>query len=155
MFCYPNGRYDRATLDFVKKSGYLGARTTRMLRIDAGINEFEIPTTVQAYPHPSLTYVKNALKDGNIAGLSKFATSLLAVGDWVDFARRTFDHVMDNGGVWHLYGHSWELEDFRLWHGLRKLFDHIAHCDGVEYLTNGEMVTRVYGSEVPRVRVAA
>lgn len=145
VFCYPNGHFDQATLRFVKKSGYTGARTTRMLRTDAGDNRFEIPTTVQAYPHAALTYIKNALKGRNVRSLAKFTSSVLAYPNWVEFARQMFDRVMAEGGVWHLYGHSWELEDYRMWDGLRLLLDHIAHRDGVQYLTNGAMAVKVYG----------
>ncbi len=146
MFCYPNGRYDKRTLEFVEKTGYVGARTTRMLRTDAGDNRYEIPTTVQAFPHPPLTYVKNALKGHSVSSLARHSTRLYALKDWVEFGKATFDHVLEHGGVWHLYGHSWELEDFRLWDGLRMLLDHVAQRNGIEYLTNGEMADSVYGA---------
>jgi hypothetical protein len=146
MFCYPNGRYDRATLDFVKKAGYTGARTTRMLRTDAGDNQFEIPTTVQAFPHAPVTYLKNALKGRGIGSLAKFSTIVLSSPNWVDFGIRMFDHVLTKGGVWHLYGHSWELEDYRMWNGLCSLLDHVAQRDGVQYLTNGALAAKLYGT---------
>jgi peptidoglycan/xylan/chitin deacetylase (PgdA/CDA1 family) len=155
MFCYPNGRYDQATLAFVKKSGYAGARTTRMLCTHAGENRFEIPTTVQAFPHAPLTYVKNALKGHNFGSIAKLSRSLHSTTGWIDFGMRTFDYVLERGGVWHLYGHSWELEDFRLWDGLRTLLDYVAHRNGVEYRTNGELVARVYGNEYASSGVAA
>ena len=155
MFCYPNGRYDSLTVEFVRNAGYVGARTTRMLRTDAGDNRYEIPTTVQAFPHPPLTYVKNALKGRNMGTLARHSATLCSAKDWVEFGMRTFDYVQQHGGVWHLYGHSWELEDFRLWDGLRMLLDHVAHRDGVEYLTNGEMASRVYGATAIPASVAA
>jgi peptidoglycan/xylan/chitin deacetylase (PgdA/CDA1 family) len=155
MFCYPNGRYDQATLDFVKKAGYTGARTTRMLRTDAGGNRFQVPTTVQAFPHPPLTYVKNALKGHNVGSLAKLSRSIYSSANWVVVGMRTFDYVLKHGGVWHLYGHSWELEDFRLWGGLRTLLDYVAQRDGVQYLTNGDMAERVYGNRYVPSEVAA
>ena len=155
MFCYPNGRYDQRTRDFVQKSGYIGARTTRMMRTDAGDNRFEIPTTVQAFPHPALTYVKNTLKGRNGKSLVKLVPRVYASGSWVEVGMRTFDYVLKHGGVWHLYGHSWELEDFRLWDGLCILLDYVSQRDGVQYLTNGEVATRVYGSVNVASEVAA
>lgn len=155
MFCYPNGRYDRGTLDFVKKVGYTGARTTRMLRTDAGENRFEIPTTVQAAPHPPVTYLKNALKGYNVDSLVKLGRTVYMSSSWVEVGMRTFDYVQKQGGIWHLYGHSWELEDFRLWDGLRTLLDYVAQRDGVQYLTNGEMTARVYGERYVPSEVAA
>jgi peptidoglycan/xylan/chitin deacetylase (PgdA/CDA1 family) len=155
MFCYPNGRYDHATLEFVSRTGYNGARTTRMLRTDAGDNRFEIPTTVQAYPHPPITYVKNALKGHNVSALAKLSRSVYMSANWIEVGMRTFDYVLRHGGVWHLYGHSWELEDFRLWEGLRTLLDYVAQRDGVQYVTNGEMVAQVYGERYAPAEVAA
>jgi len=155
MFCYPNGRYDGLTIEFVRKTGYVGARTTRMLRTDAGDSRYEIPTTVQAFPHPPLTYLKNALKGHNVGSLARHSARLYRVKDWVEFGKKTFDYVLVHGGVWHLYGHSWELEDFRLWDGLCMLLDYVAHRDNVEYLNNGEMAARVYGAVAVPASVAA
>ncbi len=155
MFCYPNGHYDNNTLDFVKNAGYVGARTTRMLRTDAGDNRFEIPTTVQAFPHPPITYFKNALKGHNVGALAKLGGIVYMSADWVEVGKRTFDHVLKHGGVWHLYGHSWELEDFRLWSGLRTLLDYVAQRSGVRYATNGEMALLTYGEQYEAAEVAA
>jgi peptidoglycan-N-acetylglucosamine deacetylase len=156
MFCYPNGRYDQATLNYVKKSGYVGARTTRMLRADAGDNAFEIPTTVQAFPHQALTYIKNALKVHNFGSIASFGTTVLTAANWVEVGKRTFDHVQKHGGVWHLYGHSWEVEDYRLWTGLVELLDYVADRNGVQYLNNGDMASKFYGAyRVPAPELAA
>lgn len=155
MFCYPNGRYDQAAFDFVKRSDYWGARTTRMLCTDAGDNRFEIPTTLQAFPHPALTYVKNALKGRNYGPLAKTAMLVCLSVDWVELGMRMFDCVCERGGIWHLYGHSWELDDHRLWNDLRRLLDYVAHRDGVQYLTNGEMTIQAYGEELLPVEAAA
>jgi hypothetical protein len=67
----------------------------------------------------------------------------------------TFDYVLTHGGVWHLYGHSWELDDFRLWDGLRTMLDYVALRDGVQYLTNGKLAAQVYGSPYVTSEVAA
>jgi peptidoglycan-N-acetylglucosamine deacetylase len=139
MFCYPNGQYDQQTLQFVRDAGYRGARTTRMLRTDAGENAFEMPTTLQAFPHPPITYLKNTLKGRNVSSLLRYSLDIAYATDWVHFGKSTFDHVLANGGVWHLYGHSWELEDLRLWDGLRELLDHVAGHKEIFYVTNGEL----------------
>ncbi len=155
MFCYPNGRYDDATISAVKKTGYAGARTTRMARTDAGHSPFEIPTTVQAFPHAPLTYVKNSLKGRSLGSLLKYGLKLRDIGNWVEFGKRTFDYVLEHGGVWHLYGHSWELQDFRLWDDLGKLLDHVAGRSDVDYLTNGQMTLRVHENPRATTEIAA
>ena len=43
------------------------------------------------------------------------------------------------GGVWHLYGHSWEIQELGLWDQLGDLLDYVAHRPGVVYATNGDV----------------
>src|ERR1700688_2639336 len=51
MFCYPRGRYDRRVIGSVEQSGFLGARTTRMFSQSLKFGRFEMPTSLQAFPH--------------------------------------------------------------------------------------------------------
>jgi hypothetical protein len=30
-----------------------------------------------------------------------------------------FDRVLKEGGVWHLFGHSWQIEEMGLWDDLK------------------------------------
>jgi hypothetical protein len=155
MFCYPNGKYDSATLKSVREAGYLGARTTRMLRTDAGNDRFEIPTTVQAYPHPEVSYLKNAAKGRNYRSLLKHVLPVFTATSWIQLGMRMFDYVLAHGGVWHLYGHSWELEDYRLWNELRTLLDYVSGRDSVEYMTNGELTAFSHGRKPVALTPAA
>ena len=59
---------------------------------------------------------------------------------WVDLARLLFDTVLENGGVWHLYGHSWEIHELNLWEELRIVLDFVSNRPGVLYLCNGSVV---------------
>jgi len=54
--------------------------------------------------------------------------------------KRFFDVVLKDGGFWHLYGHSWEIERVGLWGGLRELLDYICRHDGVSYIPNAALV---------------
>ncbi len=155
MFCYPNGGYDRATLDFVRRSGYTGARTTRMLRSDIGNDPLRIPTTLQAFPHSRSTYFKNALKGRNLSSFMKFTPQILVSRNWIELGMRCFDYVLEHGGVWHLYGHSWELQECRLWQGLETLLDYVAQRKHVHYLSNGEMAAGFFAREPTMEEAAA
>ena len=53
--------------------------------------------------------------------------------------RRLFDRMLDKGGMWHLYGHSWEIESLGLWSELQEMLDYVQGREGVLYLTNGEL----------------
>ena len=69
MFCYPRGRYDAEVIACVQQSGFEGARTTRMLADTLDFGRFEMPTSVQAYPHPPLNYLKNLANNRDWSGI--------------------------------------------------------------------------------------
>jgi len=43
------------------------------------------------------------------------------------------------GGVWHLYGHSWLIEEMALWDGLVEVLDYVSRRENVRYANNGEL----------------
>jgi peptidoglycan-N-acetylglucosamine deacetylase len=151
MFSYPRGRYDSRVVNCVHQSGFKGARTTRMLAHALGFNRFEMPTTLQAYPHPPLNYLKNLGKRRDLAGIGRYFKDYLRCRSWVDIGRKLFDEVLQQGGIWHLYGHSWELEELGLWADLEKMFDYVANQPGVIYASNSQVLDhkREYNVSVP------
>lgn len=140
MFCYPNGRYNREVIRRVQNAGYAGARTVRMLSISTDFYPFEMPTTIQAYPHSTEAYLRNLARSRNASALLKYMTRLRGLASWVERGKRLFGEVLERGGIWHLYGHSWEIDELNLWSGLRELLDHVSHRVGVRYLNNGQLV---------------
>jgi peptidoglycan/xylan/chitin deacetylase (PgdA/CDA1 family) len=140
MFCYPNGYYNREVVEAVRRAGYVGARTCRMLSIDNEINNFEMPTTIQAFPHSPSRYLRNVARAGNFPLIWLYLTKLRRVGSWVDLGKHMFDTMLERGGIWHLYGHSWEIEQLRLWRDLEAMLDHIANHPQVSYTTNGALL---------------
>jgi hypothetical protein len=146
-FCYPNGRLNRDSVRCVERAGYRGARTTRMLRSSFRFPRFEMPTTLQAYPHPAQAYLRNTLKGGNLAGLAGFALHLPRARNWVELGKMLFDQVLEEGGFWHLYGHSWELEKLGLWGQLEELLSYVARRPDVHYVTNAGIYELPGGSK--------
>jgi peptidoglycan-N-acetylglucosamine deacetylase len=140
MFCYPNGRYNANIIRHLKQAGYKGARTTRMLWMSADFAAFEMHTTVQAYPHPKMNYVRNLGRVGNIPGLVSYLSDLRQFGSWVELGKRLFDQVLKYGGIWHLYGHSWEIEQLGIWSDLAEVLAYVSNHTGVTYATNGELL---------------
>jgi hypothetical protein len=53
-----------------------------------------------------------------------------------------FDDVLREGGVWHIYGHSWELDELGLWDQLQEMFNYVANRPGVIYATNSKALER-------------
>ncbi len=146
-FCYPNGQLNRDTLRCVEHAGYQGARTTRMLWSSFAFPRFAMPTTLQAFPHPTQPYLRNTIKGGNLRGLAGFALHLRRARSWVELGKMLFDRVLTHGGLWHIYGHSWELENLGLWEQLDDLLRYVAQRPDVHYVTNAG-VYRVLGREI-------
>ena len=141
MFCYPNGRYSPRVIRELKYAGYKGARTTQMLAIKSAFLPFEMPTTVQAYPHPKAGYLRDLGRAKNVSGLWRFTTELSQFETWLELAKRLFSQVLGRGGIWHLYGHSWEIEAGGIWDDLREILDHVSNREGVTYMTNGQLLS--------------
>jgi hypothetical protein len=63
--------------------------------------------------------------------------------------------VLTEGGIWHLYGHSWELEALNLWDELAEMLDYVAHRPGASYLLNSQVVReRAVLKQVPHLATA-
>ncbi len=145
MFCYPKGRFNAAVVHELKNAGYRGARTTQMLTFTGDFPPFAIPTTLQAYPHTRSNYVRNLVRLRAGAVLLQSIPTLIRFEDWLRLGKSTFDHILHEGGAWHLYGHPWEIERLGLWAQLEDLFDYVAHSPGVIYVTNGQLVEAIHG----------
>ena len=140
MFCYPKGSFDRSTIAAVRKAGYEGARTVEMLSHRLSFSRYRMPTTVQAFPHPPINYLKNLGKRREFLGLCRYFAELRRCGNWVSLGKRLFDQVLREGGIWHLYGHSWELEETGQWGQLAEMLDYVSRRAGVTYATNGQVL---------------
>jgi hypothetical protein len=139
MFCYPCGRYDSNVLRALKKVGYRGARTVRMLATRLEFSPFEMPTTIQAFPHGKSGYLKNLIR-GKMKSLRICLSHRHELQNWLQLGKSLFDSVLEDGGVWHLYGHSWEIDQLGLWDSLQDLLAYVSRRDGVKYVTNGELL---------------
>jgi peptidoglycan/xylan/chitin deacetylase (PgdA/CDA1 family) len=140
MFCYPKGRYSARVIREVKKAGYAGARTTEMLGHHLNFDPYRMSTTIQVYPHTKTQYLRNLCRSFHFGRALHFAADLRRASDWVDLAKVTFDRVLQDGGVWHLYGHSWEIEELNLWNDLGTVLSYVSKRPGVMYVTNREVL---------------
>jgi len=141
MFCYPKGRYSASVIRHVKDAGYEGARTTRMLRQALDFDPLQMPTSLLAYPNIRKMYAKNLIKARNIRGLLDYVTQFICLDSSVSMGKILFDQVLEKGGVWHLYGHSWQIEEVGLWGDLKEILDYVCGREGVRYLTNANVLT--------------
>ncbi|MFF9011753.1 polysaccharide deacetylase family protein [Streptomyces sp. NPDC014870] len=135
-FCYPRGEYTSAHVASARAMGFRRARTVRRNSLAAG-PPLELPTTVHAYAHRV---------DGPVALRLARLRPWTAAGlflRWDELALRWFDLCLERGGVFHLWGHSWEVDAHRDWHRLERVLAHISGRPGVGYLSNRDLPEQV------------
>jgi peptidoglycan/xylan/chitin deacetylase (PgdA/CDA1 family) len=141
MFCYPCGRYDASVVRVLQEARYWGARTVHMLATSPGLNPFEMSTTLQIFPHKPFTYLKNVARARRLESWQVCLAQSAHLGNWLELGKRLFDAVLKNGGIWHLWGHSWEVERLGLWDGLCEILDYVGQREGVSYVPNCALVS--------------
>ncbi len=97
-FCYPRGRYDERVIEAVKQAGYESARTTTVLRID-NYFPYETSTTIHVYQRAEYEDIS-----------------------WFEVAKTYAKWASESQGLFHIWGHSWEIDRDNNWFELEKLF---------------------------------
>ena len=137
-FCYPAGRYTQANEKSAKEAQFDYARTVQLLRTDLSLG-YCAPTTLQMHNHTTISYLKNALKRQHFSGVKLLLFDLWGKTDLVKMVRMFLDRIEVQGGVLHLWGHSWEIENDDGWSQLDEVLSLLANRRGFQYLTNGEL----------------
>lgn len=122
IFCPPGGKFHEQHLRQIQSAGFKAIRTVEMISIarPAKHNGLQImPTTLQAHPHNRMAYLRNVLKRG---GRNLWLLLTRGGSDWPTRARRLMQAAISRQGVFHLWGHSWELEEFDQWNKLEDVF---------------------------------
>jgi len=143
-FCYPEGKLRPGVAQLVRAAGYTLARTTWAFRNRLAFDPLLMPVSMQLYAHSPAVLARHALLEGNMAGLFDWITRLGRISDPPGLAGRMLSEIRRRGGVLHIWGHSWELENCGLWPLLDQVLDTIARQQGVEYLTNAGVLAAVH-----------
>lgn len=103
-FCYPRGRYNEQTIEALKKTGFKYARTTMVGNHVESENPYRIHTSVHAFPNRREYNQKS----------------------WFQYAKEQYTMAKEShNGYFHIWGHSWEVEQYSLWQELEELFEYI------------------------------
>lgn len=146
MFCYPYGLYNDQVKKVVQSSGFVGARTAQNFQFALGKDPFAIQVSLQVFPFPVYPWKKHRLKFlvyrnwsylKNIAGLD---LPLSALTSWSKLAIAAFDWAANHGGVWHIWGHSWEIEKHDMWRELEKVLKYAEKRTDCMYVANEYLV---------------
>jgi hypothetical protein len=85
-----------------------------------------LPTTIQFFPHASATYLKNFVTGGPTPFRAQVLRCMLRSRHLADRCFEAATVCAAHGGHFHLWGHSWELEEHNLWSDLDALLTRLA-----------------------------
>jgi peptidoglycan/xylan/chitin deacetylase (PgdA/CDA1 family) len=154
-FCYPGGRCTSEQRRMVFEAGFGYARTNVGFRRTLPADPFVMPTTIQYYPHSRTACVRQFIGRGGWRQRRGLFGVAVGPGDFLSRLRRMLDHVCLRGGVFHLWGHSWELERFDGWRQLERFLRYAAERVPAEgRLTNGQVLEQVRRGPAPADRVS-
>ena len=131
-FCYPGGNYKAKHVGMVREAGFRYARTVRRHRYNLKDPLLEAGTTINAYNH-----YQDLWKIARFARFNPLKT--LYYFQWDNLAKGMFDKVTTEGGVYHLWGHSWEIDKHGDWDKLEDVLRYISGNKTARYVTNGEL----------------
>jgi peptidoglycan/xylan/chitin deacetylase (PgdA/CDA1 family) len=126
-FCYPGGRYGADHVALVREAGFTVARTVRRNVTAPPSDLLRAGTTIHAYRHYG-----DALRCRPGASWRRW-------WNWDQSAMRLFDDVCSTGGVFHLWGHSWEIDAHGDWGRVERVLRHIGRRRDVRYIVNGRL----------------
>ena len=133
-FCYPAGQYTKAHVALVQKAGFWYARTVKRFCFANEDSPFETATSVHTYDHwldiwPLLRFVRyNPI------------TFFRLYRKWDKQAMAMFDYVLAHGGIFHLWGHSWEVDGHGDWERLEAVLAYMSGHTTAHYVTNSELI---------------
>lgn len=148
-FCYPKGKFDRATAGLVKKAGFLAARTCLFNLHDFPEDPFRWGVSTHAYSHSHLVQMRHALLEGNFTGAWNYWNVYKGTTLWQEQFLRALDHVVEHGGVAHLGMHSWEIDEYGHWEVLESVFKSIAERRSLTKITNGGLFELSSAQRIP------
>jgi hypothetical protein len=142
MFCPPRGQYSARDLQIMRRAGYLGLRSVELNSLDFPRKLSSImlmPTTVQAHPHGLAAFVRNAIRRAALGNLWRFVAHGRST-EWPELARSLLRRAIGRGGAFHLWGHSWELEEPGQWSRLEDVLKFMnEHASQATLGTNGQI----------------
>ena len=98
--CYPRGYSNQLIRMIAKNAGYKNARTTVVGRLDEGTDPYQTPTTVHV-------------------GIDRVEYKGIC---WQMFANKMLEEARKkDDAIFHLFGHSWEIERENDWKDLESL----------------------------------
>jgi peptidoglycan-N-acetylglucosamine deacetylase len=138
-FCYPRGKFNARTPGLVKKAGFKGARTSMFNLHEFPQNPFLWGVSTHGCSHSVAIQFRHALLERNFKGAINFVRNYGCATDWVEHFQIAVEHVAKNGGIAHLFFHSWEIDQQGQWHRLTELLQEMAQRKDFVTVSNSEL----------------
>jgi peptidoglycan/xylan/chitin deacetylase (PgdA/CDA1 family) len=137
-FCPPFGAFGDDCAGAIYEAGFRTIRTTELLSTDVGGRILN--TTLQVFPHSGYTYLKHLLLRRRLGNLRRWRRSGYS-GDLFRLLDHYLEHIEQQGGCFHLWGHSWEIEENNDWDLVEAIFRKISRLPGFNYVENRGLPT--------------
>jgi hypothetical protein len=103
-------------------------------------------TTLQAYPHSASAYLRNIIKRGAWRNLGVYLSVRPDKRDLIGSVKRLAATAGRRGGYFHLWGHSWEIEECGMWKQLGVVFELLGSLSRkARFLNNSEVCEEHHG----------
>lgn len=135
-FCPPFGAYNAVAVQHIHAAGFKVIRSTQLLSVKSTTPISH--TTLQLFSHSAFTYAKHLSIRVKLMNLLLWLSSN-GVSDLLKLTDYYLDHINANGGCFHLWGHSWEIEKFHLWEKLETVLQHLSELNEFTYVENGQL----------------
>jgi peptidoglycan/xylan/chitin deacetylase (PgdA/CDA1 family) len=142
-FCYPGGQYHALHSMMVQSAGFSYARTVKNLYLSAGESCYEMPTTLQFYPHPYAILLRNFISQRDWKLRRKAFGVVVHESGWLERLYLLINYAARSGGVCHLWCHSLDVDRLKLWKRLDELLAYAAQqFTAPQRLDNAQLLAR-------------
>jgi len=137
-FCFPGGKYSQRDINLIKEAGFLFGRTTRLLHTSSDTHQFLLDTSIQVYNYSSIKLTTHCVKNLFLLPIAQNSFFYKENKNLPKLAEVVMNRIMTTGGVFHLWGHSWEIEKYGLWREFEMVLKMLAFNQEIAYLNNTE-----------------
>lgn len=139
-FCYPGGKFTARQLPLPQRAGYKLARTTLGFRTELDFEPLRMPVGFQFWRHPRHILLRHELIQRNLKGALNWLRLWRTERDLTALTQAMLQHIKNDGGIFHIWGHSWEIEAGALWTELEQTLKVISEFTTVLCATNSQVL---------------
>jgi peptidoglycan-N-acetylglucosamine deacetylase len=142
-FCYPYGDHNEETKRLVREAGFSTARSVKRF-ITHSVDRMAIGTSTDTFDHR---------RDGMLSVLGlcgRRPWRVFGLRRWDNLAKAMFEQARERGEVFHLWGHSREIEAHNYWPRLEAFLNWLKEQRDVVFVSNADVPACP-----PRVLIAA